>query len=89
MVTTLRLELVNSSTMEDVSVRFLSSAQSFQLNNLDVGNNNKYKSMEECEDTCVENEFKLKMTNKCEQSIEPGPWYNLERKFELNFKHGY
>ena len=38
------------------------------------GNNNKYKSMEECEDTCVENEFKMMLTNKCEQDIEPGPW---------------
>ena len=30
--------------------------------------------MEECEDTCVENEFKMMLTNKCEQDIEPGPW---------------
>lgn len=38
-----------------------------------LGNNNKFKTQEECDDTCVENEFKLKLTNKCEQDIEPGP----------------
>jgi hypothetical protein len=38
------------------------------------GNNNRFKSLEECEDTCVENEFKLMHTNKCEQNIEAGPW---------------
>ena len=30
--------------------------------------------MDECEDTCVENEFKMMLTNKCEQPIEEGPW---------------
>ena len=49
------------------------TCQQFQYGGC-LGNNNKYKSMEECDDTCVENEFKMKMTNKCEQSIEPGPW---------------
>ena len=39
-----------------------------------IGNNNKFKSMEDCEDTCVENEFKMMLTNKCEQQIEEGPW---------------
>ncbi len=40
-----------------------------------LGNNNRFKSLEECDDTCVETEFKLMHTNKCEQTIEAGPWY--------------
>ena len=39
-----------------------------------LGNNNKFKSIEDCEDTCVENEFKMMLTNKCDQPIEEGPW---------------
>ena len=38
------------------------------------GNNNKFKTIEECDDVCVENDFKLMLTDKCEQPIEPGPW---------------
>ena len=38
------------------------------------GNNNKFKTIEECDEMCVENDFKLMLTDKCEQPIEPGPW---------------
>ena len=61
-----------------------------------LGNNNKFKTAEECEDTCVENEFKLSLTSKCEQDIEPGPcagnftrWgYNRETEQCEEFNYG-
>ena len=41
-----------------------------------TGNNNKFKTIEECDEMCVENDFKLMLTDKCEQPIEPGPWWD-------------
>ena len=38
------------------------------------GNNNKFKTVEECDDTCVVNDFKLMQMDKCSQPIEEGPW---------------
>ena len=67
---------VNNLTMEVVQVKEVWKRK--LINSIFLlsfaGNNNKFKSIEECEDTCVENEFKLMLTNKCEQPMEEGPW---------------
>ena len=44
-----------------------------------TGNNNKFKTIEECDEMCVENDFKLMLTDKCEQPIEPGPWWDISQ----------
>ena len=49
-----------------------------------LGNNNKFKTQEECEDTCVDNEFKQMLTSKCEQDIEPGPCAGNFTRFGYN-----
>ena len=53
------------------------STLQWNCNSLISGNNNKFKTNEECDDTCVENEFKMLLLDKCEQPIEEGPWYVL------------
>ena len=61
-----------------------------------VGNNNKFKTQEECDDMCVENELKQMFTSKCEQDIEPGPcagnftrWgYNKDTELCEEFNYG-
>ena len=60
------------------------------------GNNNKFKSQKECDDTCVENEYTLLHKDKCEQPIEEGPcagnfsrWgYNTETEACEEFNYG-
>ena len=73
MVTTVSEASVNNSSMGAVSVSLWPCSSQY-LSLTSSGNNNKFKTIEECDEMCVENDFKLMLTDKCEQPIEPGPW---------------
>ena len=73
MVTTVSEGSVNNSSTGAVLVSLWPRSTQY-LSLTSSGNNNKFKTIEECDEMCVENDFKLMLTDKCEQPIEPGPW---------------